>query len=47
MTGRTVMHQATGAAIAVMNVSDLEHGRYLVRVLMKNGKHFVRSFVKE
>ncbi|MBS1546199.1 MAG: T9SS type A sorting domain-containing protein [Bacteroidetes bacterium] len=47
MTGRTVMHQGVGAADAVLNVADLDHGRYLVRVLMKNGKEYVRSFVKE
>jgi hypothetical protein len=47
MTGRTVLHQVVSASDAVMNVADLEDGRYLVRILMKNGKQYVRSFVKQ
>jgi hypothetical protein len=47
ITGRTVLKQSTNAESTVVDIANLNPGRYLVQLHMAEGKPVVRSFVKQ
>lgn len=47
MTGRAVIMQGAFSGSAILNVKDLNPGRYVVQLRMVDGTRSVRSFVKE
>lgn len=47
MTGRIVLKQSASAKSAIVDIADLNSGRYLVQLRMADGTRQVRSMVKQ
>lgn len=47
VTGRTVLKKSANAESTIVDITDLNPGRYLVQLRMADGKPVVRSFVKQ